>query len=217
MHKHGERVLVTALTRKSADAIETFLTDHGIKAKTIHADVKTSDRIEMVKALRAGDYDVLVGINLLREGLDIPQVSLVAVMEADHAGFLRSVQALIQIIGRAARNANGTAILYADRITPAMHQAIEESNDRRQQQIAYNKANSLTPITSGQVIPGSEEQMAVEPKIHDKAFCKDLDDLCRQISLKEKTMIAAVDAEEQQTARALREELRELYRHYIFV
>jgi excinuclease ABC subunit B len=131
-----ERILVMTLTKKSAEALNDFMSQKGIKVRYLHSDIKTSKRVEIIDALRAGEYDVLIGINLLREGLDIPEASLVAILDADRAGFLRSVQALIQIIGRAARNSNGKAILYADKITKAMRQAIDESENRRELQMA---------------------------------------------------------------------------------
>lgn len=142
-----ERVLVTALTKKMAEDLTAYLTDAGVKARYMHADIETIERMEIIRDLRLGEFDVLVGINLLREGLDLPEVSLVAVLDADKEGFLRSETSLIQTIGRAARNAEGLVILYADGITPSMRAAMEETRRRRNLQDAYNKAHGVTPKT----------------------------------------------------------------------
>ncbi|MBW2127863.1 MAG: excinuclease ABC subunit UvrB [Deltaproteobacteria bacterium] len=143
----NERVLVTTLTKNMAEDLTEYYTELGVKVRYLHSDIKTIERMEIVRELRRGDFDVLVGINLLREGLDLPEVSLVAVLDADKEGFLRSERSLIQTAGRAARNLHGTVILYADRVTDSMARAIEESNRRRRLQLAYNKANNITPAT----------------------------------------------------------------------
>lgn len=141
----GERVLVTTLTKRMAEELSAYLTNLGIRNKYIHSDVQTLDRVEILKDLRCGVFDVLIGVNLLREGLDIPEVALVAILDADKEGFLRSDKALIQTIGRAARNTNAKAILYADKITGSMRRAIDENHTHRKKQMAYNKANHITP------------------------------------------------------------------------
>ncbi|AMR77464.1 excinuclease ABC subunit UvrB [Cupriavidus nantongensis] len=141
----GERVLVTTLTKRMAEQLTEFLTENGVKVRYLHSDIDTVERVEIIRDLRLGTFDVLVGINLLREGLDIPEVSLVAILDADKEGFLRAERSLIQTIGRAARNVNGTAILYADRMTDSMKKAIDETERRRAKQIAFNEANGITP------------------------------------------------------------------------
>ncbi|WP_448317724.1 excinuclease ABC subunit UvrB [Streptomyces sp. CO7] len=143
--ERDERVLVTTLTKKMAEDLTDYFLELGIQVRYLHSDVDTLRRIELLRELRAGEYDVLVGINLLREGLDLPEVSLVAILDADKEGFLRSGTSLIQTIGRAARNVSGQVHMYADRITPAMAKAIDETNRRREKQVAYNKANGVDP------------------------------------------------------------------------
>ncbi len=145
--KNNERILITTLTKKFSEALSTYLIEQQIKVRYLHSDIDTVERMEIIRALRNGDIDVLVGINLLREGLDLPEVSLVAIFDADREGFLRSTRALIQTIGRAARNINGTVILYADRITPSMQQAMEETARRRIIQHEFNCENNITPTT----------------------------------------------------------------------
>ena len=143
----NERVLVTTLTKRMAEDLTDYFSDHQIRVRYLHSDIDTVERVEIIRDLRLGQFDVLVGINLLREGLDIPEVSLVAILDADKEGFLRSERSLIQTIGRAARHINGTAILYADRITRSMHVAIDETNRRREKQMAFNQQNQITPRT----------------------------------------------------------------------
>ena len=150
----GERVLVTTLTKKMAEDLTDYLSDHGVKVKYMHHEVDTFERVELMRDLRKGTIDVIVGINLLREGLDLPEVSLVAILDADKEGFLRSETSLVQTIGRAARNADGVVIMYADSITPSMERAIMETERRRGIQEAYNAANGITPKTIVKEISG---------------------------------------------------------------
>ena len=141
----GERVLVTTMTKRMAEELNTYLGRFDIKCRYIHSDVETIERVEILEALRSGGFDVLVGVNLLREGLDLPEVSLVAILDADKEGFLRSGRALTQTAGRAARNINGLVVMYADRITGAMKETIDETNRRRAKQMEYNTRMGITP------------------------------------------------------------------------
>lgn len=165
----GERVLVTVLTKRMAEDLTEYYAEHGVRVRYLHSDIDTVERVEIIRDLRTGEFDVLVGINLLREGLDIPEVSLVAILDADKEGFLRSERSLIQTIGRAARNLNGTAILYADRVTGSMERAMGETERRREKQIAFNKEHGITPkgikksvedILEGAFTPGAKSRYA---------------------------------------------------------
>ena len=160
-----ERVLVTTLTKKMAEDLTGYLENYGIKVRYMHHDIDTVERMEIIRDLRLGEFDVLVGINLLREGLDIPEVSLVAILDADKEGFLRSSRSLIQTIGRAARNANGAVIMYADFVTPSMEYAIRETERRRAIQERYNEANGIIPKT---IIKGVSEILEISSKAEDK-------------------------------------------------
>lgn len=162
-----ERVLITVLTKRMAEDLTDYLQEHGVRVRYLHSDIDTVERVEIIRDLRLGEFDVLVGINLLREGLDMPEVSLVAIFDADKEGFLRSDRSLIQTIGRAARNVNGTAILYADKITGSMRRSIDETERRRAKQIAHNEKHGITPqgirksvtdIMEGTYVPGARAQ-----------------------------------------------------------
>jgi len=170
----GERVLATTLTKRMAEDLTDYLEEHNVKTSYLHSDVDTVERVEIIRDFRLGKFDVLVGINLLREGLDMPEVSLVAILDADKEGFLRSERSLIQTIGRAARNVNGKAILYADRITGSMRRAIDETDRRRDKQANYNKANNITPkgvvrkITDVMDVGLDPEQQLIANKVAEK-------------------------------------------------
>jgi excinuclease ABC subunit B len=162
--KIGDRVLVTTLTKRMAENLTDYLAEHNVKVRYLHSDVETVERVEIIRDLRLGKFDVLVGINLLREGLDMPEVSLVAILDADKEGFLRSTGSLIQTIGRAARNLRGKAILYADRITDSMKSAIGETDRRRQIQIDYNLEHGIVPTSiEREVMDIMEGARAPEP------------------------------------------------------
>ncbi len=178
--ERDERVLVTTLTKRMAEELTDYLLKHDIRTKYIHSDVDTLERVQIMDELRAGMFDVLVGVNLLREGLDLPEVSLVAILDADKEGFLRSHRSLTQTVGRAARNINGKAIMYADRITDSMHKTIYETNRRREKQLLYNETHGITPqqIVKGRKMTdliaakgesNVEQRAYIEPEHHSLA------------------------------------------------
>ncbi len=205
-----ERVLVTTLTKKMAEDLTQYLQTAGIKVRYMHHDIDTIERMEIIRDLRLGSFDVLVGINLLREGLDLPEVSLVAILDADKEGFLRSETALIQTIGRAARNADGEVILYADKITPSMRQAMDETQRRREKQDAYNKAHGITPKTIRKDI--RELLEIAEPVKRDAKPVKQMTKLekLQLIDKLEKQMKEAAKMLEFELAAALRDQIIEL-------
>ncbi|MFB1079137.1 excinuclease ABC subunit UvrB [Photobacterium damselae] len=204
----GERTLVNTLTKKSAESLYEYMQEQSFKVSYLHSDVKTEDRVRIIEQLRAGELDILIGINLLREGLDIPEASLVAILDADHAGFLRSKAALIQIIGRAARNKNGMAILYGNKVTPAMQQAIDESLDRRSRQIQYNHLHQINPITS------IRQELVTSSSSANPEFCTNLAQLCQQITDTEKLLLSLPEGE---NSESIRTKLDGLYRQFIYM
>lgn len=209
--KAGERVIATTLTKKMSEDLSSYLEDKGFKTKYLHSEIQTIERIEILTGLRKGEYDILVGVNLLREGIDMPEVSLIAIFDADKEGFLRSETSLIQTIGRAARNVNGRVILYADQMTRSMTSAIGETNRRRDVQLAYNKKHNITPQTIKSKIKDITDQFKKE---HDRtvdALLKiDMDgtrNLQEVIKDKKKQMEEAVKELDFETAAILRDEL----------
>ena len=214
--KAGERVLVTTLTKRMAEDLSEYYADLGVRVRYLHADIKTMERMDIIRDLRSGEFDVLIGINLLREGLDIPEVSLVAVLDADKEGFLRSARSLVQICGRAARNVNGRVIMYADLITRSMGQAIDETSRRREIQKAYNKKNDITPETIKKEITTIFESVyeadyVTVNKVAEKTESYDtLDDLESTISAMEKEMVSAAKELAFERAALLRDRIKEL-------
>ena len=164
--EQGERVLVTTLTKRMAEDLSEYLMELGIKVHYLHSEVETLERVGILRDLRLGVFDVVVGINLLREGLDLPEVSLVAILDADKQGFLRSATALIQTIGRAARNINGKVIMYADKMTDAMKTAIDETNRRRKKQADYNEANGIIPVSIIKTVRDITERLRAGAGVH---------------------------------------------------
>lgn len=232
--KKGGRVLATTLTKKMAEELSAYLKDKGIKSEYLHSDVETLDRIRILTRLRKGEFDCLVGVNLLREGLDLPEVSLIGILDADKEGFLRSEVSLIQTIGRAARNINGRVILYADHITGSMDRAIGETERRRKIQLDYNKKNNITPKTIEKKIQDITEEME---KSHEKAVFSELEidmkvlanmeklekkgkggkrsPIDKLIKLKESQMKEAVKALDFETAAILRDEIKVLAEKFL--
>lgn len=210
------RVLVTTLTKKMAEQLTDYLNENGVRAKYLHSDIETLERIELLRDLRLGKYDVLVGINLLREGLDVPECELVAIMDADKEGFLRSTRSLIQTIGRAARNANGRVILYADRITDSMNAALTETARRREKQMAYNKAHGITPKTVEKAVfaeVGEKDEKTDKKRrfVYDKSGgVMDAESLRKQIKELTKKMRRAAEDLEFEEASEYRDAIRKL-------
>lgn len=215
----GERVLVTTLTKRMSEDLTDYFTEHGIKVRYLHSDIETVERVEIIRDLRLGIFDVLVGINLLREGLDIPEVSLVAILDADKEGFLRSERALIQTIGRAARHINGCAILYADSMTRSMRRAIDETERRRNKQLLHNEQHGITPqgvqkrikdIIEGSYEPdAARTQLKVEQE-RQKYLAMSERELAREIKRLEKEMLQAAKNLEFERASELRDQLKKL-------
>ena len=217
----GDRVLVTTLTKRMAEDLTEYLNEHGVKVRYLHSDIDTVERVEIIRDLRLGEFDVLVGINLLREGLDMPEVSLVAILDADKEGFLRSEGSLIQTIGRAARNVNGKAILYADEITGSMERAIGETERRRDKQIAHNAANAITPQTIRKAVADiMEGALPGAPKTA-RAYARVAEEvveyagltpqqMARKLKALEKEMYGYAKDLEFEKAAAVRDRIREL-------
>jgi excinuclease ABC subunit B len=213
--KNLERVLVTTLTKRMAEELTDYLSEHGVKVRYLHSEVETVERVEIIRDLRLGEFDVLVGINLLREGLDLPEVSLVAILDADKEGFLRSERSLIQTMGRAARHINGTAILYADTMTDSIKRAIAETDRRRAKQVSYNEQHGITPtgvmkrikdLIDG-VYDASEAQVAEEEARYEAMSEKQL---AREIKALEKKMLSHARNLEFEEAAKVRDQLGEL-------
>ncbi len=219
--ERGERVLITTLTKRMSEDLTEYLSEHGVRVRYLHSDIDTVERMEIIRDLRLGEFDVLVGINLLREGLDMPEVSLVAIFDADKEGFLRSDRSLIQTIGRAARNVNGMAILYADRITGSMRRAIEETERRREKQKAHNEAHGITPLGIRKAVAdilearpdprhgkGRRERRVAEPAA--PVYIDSPEVAARQIERLEKEMYAKARDLQFEEAAQLRDRIQEL-------
>ncbi|MDN0083463.1 excinuclease ABC subunit UvrB [Crenobacter sp. SG2305] len=214
--EHNQRVLVTTLTKRMAEQLADYYTEHGVKVRYLHSDIDTVERVEIIRDLRLGMFDVLIGINLLREGLDIPEVSLVAILDADKEGFLRSERSLIQTIGRAARHLEGKALLYADRITDSMRRAIDETERRRAKQVAFNLEHGITPKGVEKrikdIIDGVYGGEAKEKARLDIARVEEMDEkaLAKEIKKLEKEMLEAARNLEFERAAQLRDQLKTL-------
>ena len=214
----GERVLITTLTKKMAESLTAYLKENGLKVEYLHSDIKTLERTEIIRNLRLGKFDILIGINLLREGLDIPEVSLVAILDADKEGFLRGDKALLQTIGRAARNANGRVIMYADNITRSMRKAIDETNRRREIQMAYNEEHGITPQT---IIKDIRDSISAKKEVVDEDIVEieetsniNDDNIEEHLAELEQQMFAAAEKFEFEQAAKLRDTIAELKEKY---
>jgi excinuclease ABC subunit B len=223
--KEGERVLVTTLTKRMSEDLTDYLSEHGIKVRYLHSDIETVERVEIIRDLRLGVFDVLIGINLLREGLDIPEVSLVAILDADKEGFLRSRRSLIQTIGRAARHLHGKAILYADRITDSMRYAIDETERRRNKQLAHNELHGITPlgvtkrikdIIEGMYEPDAARKQLKAAQTEAKYLAMSEKDVSKEIRRLEKEMLQAAKNLEFERAAELRDDLKKLRESVLF-
>jgi excinuclease ABC subunit B len=215
----GERTLVTTLTKKMAEDLTDYLLEYGFRVRYLHSEIDTLERIHVIRELRLGEFDVLVGVNLLREGLDLPEVSLVAILDADKEGFLRGETSLIQTIGRAARNIRGTVIMYADKETEAMRRAIDETNRRRAIQVAYNEEHGITPETIQKGISDITDFLAIESKVPRSARRREAradgmspDEIRRTMVELEEEMLAAADDLRFEYAAKLRDEIKALKR-----
>ncbi|MFT5118800.1 MAG: excinuclease ABC subunit B, partial [Kiritimatiellia bacterium] len=216
-----ERILITVLTKRMAEDLTDYLSDHGIRVRYLHSDIDTVERVEIIRDLRLGEFDVLVGINLLREGLDMPEVSLVMIMDADKEGFLRSERSLIQTIGRAARHLNGKAILFANKITNSMRRAMDETDRRRNIQIAHNKKHGITPvginkkisdIMEGAVVVGKGRRGKVSEKEASYLLHPELEgkNLKQKLKILEEKMYQAAKDLDFEKAASLRDQLKQL-------
>jgi excinuclease ABC subunit B len=218
----GERVLVTTLTKRMAEDLTDYYSSVGIKVAYLHSDIKTVERSRLIQGHRRGDFDVLIGINLLREGLDIPEVSLVAVMDADKEGFLRSERSLIQIAGRASRNADSLVLFYADKITDSMKKAIEETGRRRLIQIEYNRIHNIIPVTIKKVVKDTLSSIYEKEQLDIKvlettelyADLSTMQDVEEKIKILEREMKAAAQAESFERAAKLRDKIIDLKMAY---
>jgi excinuclease ABC subunit B len=194
----NERVLVTTLTKRMAENLTEYLSEHNVRVRYLHSDVDTVERIEIIRDLRLGEFDVLVGINLLREGLDIPEVSLVAILDADKEGFLRSDRSLIQTIGRAARNLNGKAILYADRITGSMRRAMDETERRRNKQLDYNKKHGITPTGVQKAVMDIMQGVAPEASMKAREYARVAEEVIEYTAMSSEKLLKKIKQLEKQ-------------------